>query len=481
MQATKTNDLASIYDAAPITGRYWRTFSLLAAGQALDFFDFFIVGFIVAVIGPSWHLTFGQSATMLLGAGLGAMIGALVWGVLADRWGRKPLIVIGTFICGGSSLALTIVPEGGWQLFAILRFGVGFGLAAAATPTGALIVEYTPTRLRTFASSFIVVANSVGVLLAATTAASLLASLGWRGIAAFGVLPAVVGVLVWILVPESYLWLLSANKPAEARRSVAYALNVAPDSLPLPSGSHVAQPRAKLSELFVDPRRAILISLTWLCASTAFYGVYLWGPTIIALLLKITPREAAQFFVYIGIVGVAGKVLFSVLPQWLGRRRSGEIMGYCGAIGLLLAGYFHDAFILGVPAFIVLLMAGDLFFEGGLANLAPYSVEVFGVRLGARSVGLAQAANAVGKMAGPIILALIAGTSNFVSPQATADSILPAFIFFACCSLVVGLCFTLIPLETHGKPLQIDAAAEPARTNTGVAPALVLGRQPSKE
>src|SRR4051812_6975019 len=119
MQATKTNDLASIYDAAPITGRYWRTFSLLAAGQALDFFDFFIVGFIVAVIGPSWHLTFGQSATMLLGAGLGAMIGALVWGVLADRWGRKPLIVIGTFICGGSSLALTIVPEGGWELFAI--------------------------------------------------------------------------------------------------------------------------------------------------------------------------------------------------------------------------------------------------------------------------------------------------------------------------------------------------------------------------
>jgi putative MFS transporter len=114
-------------------------------------------------------------------------------------------------------------------------------------------------------------------------------------------------------------------------------------------------------------------------------------------------------------------------------------------------------------------MAGDLFFEGGLANLAPYSVEVFGVRLGARSVGLAQAANAIGKMAGPIILAVIAGTSNFVSPQATADSILPAFTFFAGCSLVVGLCFTLIPLETHGKPLQIDVAASPTGVGTGAA------------
>ncbi len=461
--APTTDDLAAIYDRAPIGARYWRTFSLLAANQALDFFDFFIVGFIVAVIGPQWHLTFGQSATILLGAGVGAMIGALVWGVFADKWGRKLLIVIGTFICAGASGALAFVPDGSWELFAVLRFGVGFGLAAAATPTGALIVEYTPTRLRTFATSFIVVANSVGVLLAASTAASLLALLGWRGIAAFGVMPAAIGILVWIFVPESYLWLLSAGRPKEARRSVASALNVAAESLPMPSIAQAPRKPVRLSELFVDPRRAALIGITWLCASTAFYGVYLWGPTIIALLLNISPRDAAKYFVYVGFVGVAGKILFSVLPQWLGRRRSGELMGYAGAVGLLLAGYFHDAYVLGLPAFVILLMAGDLFFEGGLANIAPYSVEVFGVRLGARSVGLAQAANAIGKIIGPVVLAVIAGTSNFVSPQATADSVFPAFVFFAFCSLVVGLCFTLIPIETHGKPLQLDLAPDVAK------------------
>lgn len=456
-------DLSTIYDRAPIGARYWRTFSLLAVNQALDFFDFFIVGFIVAVIGPQWKLTFGQSATMLLGAGIGAMVGALVWGAFADKWGRKPLIVIGTFICAAASAALALVPEGSWQLFAVLRFGVGFGLAAAATPTGALIVEYTPTRLRTFATSFIVVANSVGVLLAATTAASLLAQLGWRGVAAFGVAPAALGVLVWIFVPESYLWLLSVGRAADARNSVATALNVSPETLPVPKADRVAPRAVKYSELFVDPRRVVLISLTWLGASTAFYGVYLWGPTIIALLLNISPRDAAKYFVYVGLVGVAGKILFSVLPQWIGRRRTGEIMGYGGAIGLFLAGYFHAAFFLGVPAFVILLMAGDLFFEGGLANIAPYSVEVFGVRLGARSVGLAQAANAIGKIFGPVVLALIAGTGNFVSPQATADSVFPAFLFFAACSLMVGLCFTLIPIETHGKPLALDLAPDAAR------------------
>jgi putative MFS transporter len=118
---------------------------------------------------------------------------------------------------------------------------------------------------------------------------------------------------------------------------------------------------------------------------------------------------------------------------------------------------------------VILLMAADLFFEGGLSNIAPYSVEVFGVRLGARAVGLQQAANAVGKIIGPVVLALIAGASNYVTPQATEAAVFPAFVFFAACSLIVGLCFTLIPIETHGKPLQMDVERD-------LAPAAVTAK-----
>jgi putative MFS transporter len=455
-QEAAAGDLVGIYDRAPIGGRYWRTFSLLAAAQMLDFFDFFIVNYLVLVIVPQWKLTFGQTAAILLGAGVGAVVGALVWGSFADKWGRKPLIVAGTFICAAASAAVALVPKGDWMLFAILRFGVGFGLAASATPTGALIVEYTPTRLRTFAGSFIVVANSVGILLAATTAAALLDALGWRGVAALGVLPALVGALVWIFVPESFRWLLSRGRPADARRSVAKALHVPPDTLPMPWVMQAAGQHVSPLELFRDPRRVVLVAVVWLCASIAFYGVYQWIPTIIALLFSISPRQAAIYLIYVGLVGVAGKTLFSVLPQWIGRRRSGELMGYGAAVGLLLTGYFHSAVFLGLPAFVVLLMAADLFFEGGLSNIAPYSVEVFGARLGARAVGLQQASNAIGKIVGPVVLALIAGTDNYITPAATEPAIFPAFVFFAACSVVVGLCFTLIPMETHGKPLEMD-------------------------
>ena len=99
-------------------------------------------------------------------------------------------------------------------------------------------------------------------------------------------------------------------------------------------------------------RRAALVGVVWLFASTAFYGVYQWGPTIFAQLFKISPREAAGLFIYVSAVGVAGKILFSVLPQMIGRRRSGELMGYGAAIGLLLTGYYHGDVWLGVPTFV---------------------------------------------------------------------------------------------------------------------------------
>jgi putative MFS transporter len=157
MPQLSTSDLAGIYDRAPIGARYWRTFSLLAVTQMLDFFDFFIIIYLVVAIGPLWKLTFGQTATILLSPGVGAIIGALAWGIVADKWGRKPLIIAGTYICAAASASVALVPDGNWILLAVMRFGVGFGLAASATPTGALIVEYTPTRLRTFAACSLVV------------------------------------------------------------------------------------------------------------------------------------------------------------------------------------------------------------------------------------------------------------------------------------------------------------------------------------
>jgi putative MFS transporter len=82
------------------------------------------------------------------------------------------------------------------------------------------------------------------------------------------------------------------------------------------------------------------------------------------------------------------------------------------------------------------------------------------VRMAARGAGLGQAAGGVGKILGPLVLAMVAGTNNFITPQATADAVLPGFLFLAVSALVAGLAFTFMGVETHGKVLSLNDVAE---------------------
>ena len=153
--------------------------------------------------------------------------------------------------------------------------------------------------------------------------------------------------------------------------------------------------------------------------------------------------------------GVVGKIVVSFISPLMGRR----LCGVCSASALpsrsLPRPYFNSAFVGGVPLLVVLLCCSTFGIDGGFSNLAPYTVELFGVRMGARSSGLGQAANGVGKILGPLSLALIAGTGNIVSPHATAEAVLPAFLFLAFAMVLVGLSFTVLGVETHGVPMTV--------------------------
>jgi putative MFS transporter len=117
----------------------------------------------------------------------------------------------------------------------------------------------------------------------------------------------------------------------------------------------------------------------------------------------------------------------------------------------------------GLPLLVILLMCSTFCIEGGFSNLAPYTVESYGVSLGARSSGLGQTANGFGKILGPLSLALIAGTSNLVSPKATAAAVFPAFLFLAFCMALVGLSFLILGVETHGKVMALVADEQSSR------------------
>src|SRR6201986_1254738 len=107
-----SNDLLALFDNAPLNRRYWTIFILMSAVFVFDFFDFLVVGYLLAAVAREWHLTYGQSAIILYSGGIGAVVGALLFGALADAWGRKRPIVIGTLICALSSGLIAFIPEG---------------------------------------------------------------------------------------------------------------------------------------------------------------------------------------------------------------------------------------------------------------------------------------------------------------------------------------------------------------------------------
>ncbi|HTV88506.1 MAG TPA: MFS transporter [Stellaceae bacterium] len=469
--AASSEDLLALYDNAPLNARYWTSFVILCGVGLLDFFDFFLIAFVMSVIGPEWHLTYAHGALILYGAGVGAIIGSLVFGALGDVFGRKRQTAFGTLICGICSGSIAFVPAGAWITLAALRFLVGFGLAAGVTPCLTLLVEQTPTRWRTGLTSLFIVSASAGTLLASSVAAVLLHSFGWRGVAATGFIAILVGLLVWAFVPESARWLTARGRFVEARDEVAAQLGLPPAQVPLPSVPPSAPPRASLWELFsVNPKLFWQTVLIWGGSSTAAYGYYLWGPTIVAEVLHANPVQAAKYFVYVSATGVVGKIIVSGIAPALGRRALGILFGFVGAIGIAAAGYFNAVLLSGgFPLFVILVAFSAFFVEGGFSNLAPYTVEQYGVRLGSRSSGLGQAANGVGKILGPLVLALLAGSNNLIAPKATEAAIFPAFLFIAATMVAVALAFLFLGAETHGQPIALDAGARSAARRPGLA------------
>src|ERR1700761_2768423 len=438
-----------------LTPRYYATVALMVAQEMFEFYDFFLVGYLVSQLAPGWHLTYGQSAVMLLSSGVGAIVGSLVGGQISDIIGRKRIVWVGGLVFSFGAAGCAMIPDGAWILFSLLRFVVGFGSIAAVAAQAPLIVEITPTRYRTFISRMMVVPVALGTLFAAAIASNLLPVIGWRGVAATGALPIVSSLLIAWISPESVRWLLSRGRNAEARREAAKLLGVPEASITLPAVVAPPKTSASLWDLFDDPKRFWWVVVIWTGMSTGTYGVALWGPTVLSQLLKITAHEAAGYFVYAAVFSMAGRVLFSVLPLYIGRRGAAIVGTLISVLVMLAIFAFYREFIGGWSVFALLVTSGAAFYSGLFSNITPYVNEVFPVSLGGRAFGLAQASNGVGKILGPICLALIAGSNDLVSPKATANAVGPAFLFLAICEVAALVAIVAFRRETHGRPMDL--------------------------
>ena len=218
-----------------LTVNQWKIFTACLFSVMLDFFDFFLIGFVLAFFVKDWHLTFGETGTILFASGIAAIPGGIFFGWLGDKIGRRKvfMITILTFSLATGLMALT--PERGWVFLAVMRFIVGLGVGGLAAADLPLLQEFVPASKRGWISGLSIGLLPLGPLLAATLSAYLGAIIGWRGLFACGLVPALMAFVIRLWVPKSPRWLFSQGRLEEARRSLAWALQIDPREIALPT------------------------------------------------------------------------------------------------------------------------------------------------------------------------------------------------------------------------------------------------------
>lgn len=443
-------------DEGPLNRRQKGLIVAAVLGTMLEFFDFFIVAFILTVIAGPWNLTFGQSSFILLTAGVGAMIGSVSFGALADRFGRRKIFMTTILIFSLATGALATVPEGGWLLFGLLRFIVGLGVGGLIVVDVPLVQEFVPARRRGFLGALVVVFVPLGSLLGSASAAFLGPVIGWRGLVLLGLLPALVSLYVRVAVPESPTWLLRQNRPDEARHSVAWILGIRDEDVILPEIG--TRPEARWRDMF-KYRRSVLF--TWansLAVQMPYYGVSLWGPVLVAMELGVTPAHAAFLYIFINLAGFVGRIVGATASDRYGRRRTGMIAMSGATTALALIALFSGVSVGGISLLYPVLLVGWAFLDASFAVGLPYWSEMFPTDIRASGVGAAYGFGGLGKILGPAALAAISGAGTVLTPAATAEAIGPAFWFFAAFALIAAGSYVWPAIETRGKSMtELDA------------------------
>ncbi|MBV9827191.1 MAG: MFS transporter [Alphaproteobacteria bacterium] len=447
-----------------LTGNQWRIILTANLGDMLDFFDFFLIGYVLAFILKDWHITYGQSAIVLISAGLGAVPGAFFWGWMGDRIGRRTVFILTALNVALATGVMYFTPEQnalipGWLFLVFFRFFVGFGNAGLIAVDIPLVQEFVPSYKRGWVSGLTTVLLPAGNVLGAISGAYLAPEIGWRGLFLVGLTPAVLVLLIRYWVPESPRFLMRMGRYDEARKSLAWALQVDPGEIELPTDS-ADEERTRWRDLFQYPRSMITACLVAL-SQTGGVGLLMWITALFVMVLRITPAEASYLMIWVGIVGVFGRLVASWMSDALGRRRSGFVIGMCAAILMALAGYFYDVYIGTLSVFFLLIMAQRFFGDASYAVIGPYIAEVWPSRLRASGMGFSYGIGNLGKIIGPLGLALIVGSTDYVSPKVVPTALFPALLFLAFWYFQAAMVFLLVGFETKGRTIEeINEALE---------------------
>ncbi len=366
MTTQTTTDIQAFINRHPFSKYQWMILVLCFVTVAMDGFDTAIIGFIASDLVQEWGVQKSDLGPVMSAALVGLALGALTAGPMADRIGRKKVLVLSILVFGGFSL-ITAFATSLTQL-TVLRFLTGLGLGAAMPNAATLMSEYAPERRRALLVNLMFVGFPIGSSMGGFISAWMIPHYGWQSVLVLGgVMPLALAVALIILLPESARYLAVKNKSQQQIGTILRRI------APLPDNTHfVLQEAGQVKEqsalgVIFSPRYlvgTIMLCLTYFMGLLIFYLLTSWLP----LLIRETGATLSQASIITALFPLGGGIGVLILGALMDKINPNKVV----AVGYLLTGIF--VCLVGFSTDSLVLMGVMVFIAGTIMNGAQSSM-----------------------------------------------------------------------------------------------------------
>jgi AAHS family 4-hydroxybenzoate transporter-like MFS transporter len=406
-RGANTIDVGALLEHSTIGPVQVRVFVLTMASLVMDGFDVQAMGYVAPAIIAEWGINPSLLGPVFAAANVGVLIGSLVFSVVADKIGRRPVLVGATLFFAAMSLATATAQDVTQLLW--LRFIAGIGMGCIIPNSTALIGEYSPARSRVTLMMCITVGFTIGAALGGFVAAWMIPAFGWQSVFVFGgAVPMVVALfMIWGL-PESLrlLALRRRGRPALARWVKELDPHVHVDDATEFVVDEPSRGGMPFVHLFREGR-GVATLLLWVINFMnllVLYSVANWLPTVITGM-----GYQQQTAVLVGAVLQTGGAIGTFGLAWLIARRGFLPM----LIGTFAVATVSIAFI-GQPGLSLLLLTIIVFVAGwcivgGQPGINALSATFYPTELRSTGVGWGLGIGRIGGIVGPLIGGVLLG------------------------------------------------------------------------
>ncbi|MBB2914235.1 benzoate transport [Streptosporangium becharense] len=387
-------------DEAPMSRLQWSAIAVCVLLNVLDGFDVLVMSFTSAAVSAEWSLS-GSQLGLLLSAGLvGMALGSLLLAPLADRIGRRALILACLGVAAAGML-LSAVSQNAVQL-GLLRVLTGIGIGGILASSNVIAAEYANRRWRGLAVSLNSTGYAVGATAGGVIAVALQDSSGWRSVFAFGGVATalLVGAVLWRL-PESLDFLLTQRSPrALDRLNALLAMMSQPALGSMPEQSATAEPVPRIRQILsrTQRRNTLLVWAGFFTVMFGFYFVTSWTPKLLVE-AGMSATQGITGGVLLNLGGIFGTTLLGLLAARFALKH--VLLGYALATAALLA-----AFVPATSAYALVLTLGvliGLFVNGCVAGLYALTPSIYPPEVRATGVGWGIGVGRIGAIVSPLV------------------------------------------------------------------------------